>query len=37
LNGPQEFLAENNASFSRRRDLVVKMLNETKGITCPTP
>ena len=37
LNGPQEFLAENNASFSRRRDLVVKMLNEAKGITCPTP
>ena len=37
LSGPQEFLAENNASFSRRRDLVVKMLNETKGITCPTP
>jgi len=37
LNGPQEFLTENNASFSRRRDLVVKILNETKGITCPTP
>ena len=37
LNGPQEFLAENNASFSRRRDLVVKMLNEAQGITCPTP
>ena len=37
LNGPQEFLAENNDSFSRRRDLVVKMLNEAKGITCPTP
>ena len=37
LNGPQEFLSENNASFSRRRDLVVKMLNEAKGITCPTP
>ena len=37
LNGPQEFLSENNASFSRRRDLVVKMLNEAQGITCPTP
>ena len=37
LNGPQEFLSENNASFSRRRDLVVKMLDEAKGITCPTP
>ncbi|MDC1058227.1 pyridoxal phosphate-dependent aminotransferase [Planktomarina temperata] len=37
LNGPQEFLTENNASFSRRRDLVVKILNQTKGITCPTP
>ena len=37
LNGPQGFLTVNNASFSRRRDLVVKILNETKGITCPTP
>ena len=37
LNGTQEFLTANNRIFSRRRDLVVKMLNEAEGITCPTP
>jgi aspartate aminotransferase len=37
LNGTQEFLITNNRTFSRRRDLVVKMLNEAEGITCPTP
>ena len=37
LTGPQEFLAENRALFQRRRDLVVGMLNEAKGVTCPKP
>ena len=37
LNGPQEFIAENNAAFKRRRDLVVAMLNEADGISCITP
>ena len=37
LTGPQEFLTENKALFQRRRDLVVGMLNEAKGITCPKP
>ncbi len=37
LNGPQDFIAENNAAFLRRRDLVVKMLNDIDGIDCPTP
>lgn len=37
LNGPHDFVAENNKLFQRRRDLVVKMLNEAKGISCPTP
>ena len=37
LNGPQDFLAPNNTVFQRRRDLVVAMLNEAPGITCPTP
>ena len=37
LNGPQDFLASNNAVFKRRRDLVVSMLNEAEGIVCPTP
>ncbi|QNE32871.1 pyridoxal phosphate-dependent aminotransferase [Sphingomonas sp. NBWT7] len=37
LNGDQSFLAERNAAFKTRRDLVVSMLNDTPGITCPTP
>ncbi|MBF9037107.1 aminotransferase class I/II-fold pyridoxal phosphate-dependent enzyme [Rhodobacterales bacterium LSUCC0246] len=37
LNGPQDFLADNVALFSRRRNLVVEMLNAADGITCPTP
>ncbi len=37
LNGPQDFLAPNNEIFKRRRDLVVSMLSEIEGITCPTP
>lgn len=37
LNGPQGFIAENNKVFKARRDLVVSMLNQAKGITCPTP
>jgi aspartate aminotransferase len=37
LNGDQSFLAERNAAFKTRRDLVVRMLNDTPGITCPTP
>ena len=37
LTGPQDFLAERNAAFQRRRDLVVERLNAVDGITCPTP
>jgi len=37
LNGPQDYLEDNKALFQRRRDLVVSMLNQTKGITCPRP
>ena len=37
LNGPTDFIAANNAVFVERRDLVVGMLNEAEGITCPTP
>ncbi len=37
LNGPQDFLAPNNALFTRRRDLVVSMLNTAPGIVCPKP
>ena len=37
LNGPQDFLPRHNEIFVRRRDLVVSMLNEIDGVTCPTP
>ncbi|MCC2980546.1 pyridoxal phosphate-dependent aminotransferase [Sphingomonas sp. IC4-52] len=37
LNGDQSFLAERNAAFKVRRDLVVSMLNAVDGINCPTP
>ncbi|MBI1245456.1 MAG: aspartate transaminase [Alphaproteobacteria bacterium] len=37
LNGPNGFIAEHNKSFVERRDLVVKMLNEAKGLRCPKP
>lgn len=37
LNGDHSFIAGNNETFRGRRDLVVKMLNEAEGITCPTP
>ncbi|HAJ84415.1 MAG TPA: aspartate aminotransferase [Rhodobacteraceae bacterium] len=37
LSGIQDFLATNNETFIRRRNLVVAMLNEAKGITCPKP
>ena len=37
LNGPQDFIPKNAAVFKTRRDLVVKMLNEAKGIQCPVP
>ena len=37
LNGPQDFIPVNNSVFKSRRDLVVKMLNEAKGLSCPTP
>ena len=37
LNGDQGFIQSNNESFLRRRDLVVKNLNETPGLSCRTP
>lgn len=37
LNGDQSFLAERNAAFQRRRDLVVERLNAIPGMHCPTP
>ena len=37
LEGPQDFLKRWVTSFQDRRDLVVSMLNQAKGISCPTP
>ncbi|MAB12879.1 pyridoxal phosphate-dependent aminotransferase [Parvibaculum sp.] len=37
LNGTQDFIPERAAVFKERRDLVVSMLNQASGITCPTP
>ena len=37
LDGPQDHLARFRAAFEERRDLVVSMLNQTRGLRCPTP
>jgi aspartate aminotransferase len=37
LNGPQDFIAANNKIFQERRDLVVSMLNQAPGLSCPIP
>ncbi len=37
LNGPQDFIPMSRKVFQERRDLVVSMLNQAKGIKCPTP
>lgn len=37
LNGPQDFIEANKKIFQGRRDLVVSMLNQAKGLNCPTP
>ena len=37
LDGPQDFIAEHNAVFKERRDLVVSMLNQATGLDCRTP
>jgi aspartate aminotransferase len=37
LDGPQDFIAKNNAVFKERRDLCVAMLNQANGLRCPKP
>jgi aspartate aminotransferase len=37
LNGPQDFIPKNKKLFQDRRDLVVSMLNQARGVKCPTP
>ncbi|KAI93478.1 aspartate aminotransferase [Rhodomicrobium udaipurense JA643] len=37
LNGTQDFLPVRAENFKQRRDLIVSLLNDAEGITCPTP
>ncbi len=37
LNSPMDFLAERNATFKARRDMLVAKLNAVKGMSCRTP
>jgi aspartate aminotransferase len=37
LNGPQDFIPFARKAFEERRDLVVSMLNQASGLTCPKP
>ncbi len=37
LDGPKDFIPKHNKAFKERRDLVVSMLNQAKGLNCPTP
>ena len=37
LNGTQAFIPESRKVFEGRRDLVVSMLNQAKGLACPVP
>src|SRR5277367_1288123 len=37
LNGPTDFIPRNVAVFKQRRDLIVSMLNQSKGLKCPRP
>ena len=37
LNGPQDFIQESRSVFQTRRDLVVKLINQTPGMRCDVP
>jgi len=37
LNGPQDLIPEHAAVFKQRRDMVVRLLNQCKGLHCATP
>ena len=37
LNGPQDFVHSSKKVFQQRRDLIVSMLNQAKGLSCLTP
>ena len=35
LNGPQDFIDDNNKIFTQRRNMVAKHLNDIPGLKCP--
>ena len=37
LTGPQDFIKDRTRSFQDRRDIVVSMINQATGLSCPTP
>jgi len=37
LNGTQDYIPVRRKAFEQRRDLVVSMLNQARGLSCPTP
>jgi aspartate aminotransferase len=37
LNGPQDFIPTFQRAFEERRDLVVSILNQARGVECPKP
>jgi aspartate aminotransferase len=37
LNGPIDFIPKNVAVFKQRRDLIVSMLNQARGLRCARP
>jgi aspartate aminotransferase len=37
LDGPQDFIPRHNKIFKERRDLVVSMINQARGLKCPKP
>ena len=37
LTGPQDFIKDRSKSFQERRDIVVSMINQATGLSCPTP
>lgn len=37
LTGPQDFVQERASRFQERRDMVVSMINQARGLKCPVP
>jgi aspartate aminotransferase len=37
LNGPQDFIPKNAETFRQRRDLILSLVNQAKGLSCSRP